>query len=231
MKTSDKFYITFFILLVIFSFFNVGLNRLRFDQILTTQSFLSEKINNPIPLRESETYSKRATIRVPNLSIRRGGFYTGSAFKVDKNLWITARHVINDCNAVFVSISNKKEKTNYELIKEVFIHPRSDMAAFYFSNSGDYFDVPNYADKDYRSFVRKKAFSIGYPGGNPGNIQLGYLGKASLKNEMYKIIEPIFVWNILDKMPNDLFSVGGISGGPLLNKNANLIGVMFAEQL
>ena len=229
MTKTDKFFLAFFLLLIIFSLLNILINRARFDQVLTKKNIISEEKTNPIPVRPTETFSNRAVIKVSSQSLRRGGFYSGSAFKIDSNLWITARHVINECNAVYVIDQNLNQ--SYSLISEVFIHPKSDMAAFYFSNDSDYFDLPYYADKGYKSFLRTSAFSLGYPNGKPGNMHLRYLGKASLKNENYNLIEPVFVWSILAKKPNNLDSVGGISGGPLLNKKGKVIGVLVSEQL
>jgi len=225
----DKFFLALFLCLVIFSFLNILINRAEYDQVLTKQNIISEERTNPIPVRPTETFSNRAVIKVSNQSLRRGGFYSGSAFKIDSNLWITARHVINECNAVYVKDQNINN--SYSLISEVFIHPKSDMAAFYFSNESDYFDLPYYSDKGYKSFLRTSAFSIGYPNGKPGNMYLKYLGKAALKNDHYNLIEPVLVWSISAKTPDNLDSVGGISGGPLLNKKGKVIGVLVSEQL
>ena len=79
--------------------------------------------------------------------------------------------------------------------------------------------------------MRQTAISFGFPAGQPGNVKLKYFGKAALENDNFKIVEPIFVWSVMQKTPKNLMSVGGLSGGPLLNNQVELIGLMIAEQV
>jgi S1-C subfamily serine protease len=231
MRNSDKIYLAIFFFLVLASFLNVAVNRVRFDRILTTQVMLDEKSVTEIPTMAEKEIRKRATINVPEVTKRRVGIYSGTAFHVNKGIWLTARHVVDSCNAIYISNVNDKNNFEPKLIKKVFIHPNSDMAAFKFSSDQNFFTPPNFDNKKYKSFLRQTAISFGFPAGQPGNVKLKYFGKAALENDNFKIVEPIFVWSVMQKTPKNLMSVGGLSGGPLLNNQVELIGLMIAEQV
>ena len=197
---------------------------------LTARILLDEKMHSDPKHRPLKTYSRRAMIDVPRTIINKYG-YTGTAFKVGDDLWITARHVVNDCKAAYVQPNSESNEDEYVLIDTTFFHPRSDMAAFRFSNNAKPIKIPKLTDPENKSFLRSKAFAIGYPDGFEGNLSVNYLGKAALRIKDYEIIEPVFVWNVKHKRPKTLTSVGGISGGPLFNDNGKIIGSLVAEQV
>ena len=231
MKIQDKIYLSILFLLVAISFLNVTVNRMVFDRKVTSQVMLDEKLILGIPIPSEKEIKKRATINVPEGSKRRSRIYTGTAFHVDGGIWLTARHVIDSCNAIYVSNFNDKKDLEPKLLEKVFVHPHSDMAAFTLSGERDFLSPPHFDDKKYKSFLRQTAFSFGFPVGQPGTLGLKYFGKAALKNDNFKISEPIFVWSVAQKNPKTLGSVGGLSGGPLLNNQYELIGLIVAEQL
>ena len=69
-----------------------------------------------------------------NIKSKRNQSGSGTAFYVGQNLWITARHVINDCSEVYL-----KHGPNKKFIEKILIHPNSDLALFKYSS----FDIRN----------------------------------------------------------------------------------------
>ena len=67
--------------------------------------------------------------------------------------------------------------------------------------------------------------------GIPRNLYVKYLGKAALHNKNFDLLEPVFVWTVSKKFPEDLTTVGGISGSPMFNAESRLVGVTIAEMV
>ena len=116
MKIQDKIYLSILFLLVAISFLNVTVNRMVFDRKITSQVMLDEKLVLGIPIPSEKEIKKRATINVPEGSKRRSRIYTGTAFHVDGGIWLTARHVIDSCNAIYVSNFNGNKESSGKLI-------------------------------------------------------------------------------------------------------------------
>ena len=115
-------------------------------------------------------------------------------------IWITARHVINDCSEVYL-----KDGSNKQLIEKILIHPNSDLALFKFNP----FDIKNF---NISSKISEKAFSSGYPAGKPGDAALRFLGFMAMEARSYNILEKHSIYAVLDKNQVNLLSFGGLSG-------------------
>ena len=192
---------------------------------------LSNKIDEP-KLRPLDLFSRRPTQTVPKLSAHPGDVALGSAFKVSNNIWFTARHVVDGCKKVFLNKNFNDEQDFGKLLEMIYIHPASDLAAFVYNNSAPSFTIPTLEDDESsKSLLRTKAYTAGYPVGEPGNLYVKYLGKAALSNNNYDILEPIFVWTVSKKFPENLTTVGGISGSPMFNSESRLVGVTIAEMV
>ena len=83
----------------------------------------SDNMSTPGNIKRNLRSLKKFTIQSENKIRRQGG--SGTAFYIGQNTWVTARHVIDQCPKVFMSF-NKKQA----FIKDIFIHPNSDMAIF-----------------------------------------------------------------------------------------------------
>ena len=233
MNILDKLFIGCSLVVVVLSVIDVfDISESAFDHEIkiTNQILLDEKAHNYLDHRPVKSFSRRPKMIIPKSIVNKSG-YTGTAFKVGKDLWITARHVVNYCKKAYVKPNLASTEDDYILIDNTFLHPRSDMAAFRYSNIAKPFQVPTLSDTEYKSFLGTNAFVIGYPNGSQGNLYVNYLEKARLENRDFEIIEPVFVWNVKYKRPHTLTSVGGISGGPLINKNSKIIGSLIAEQM
>ena len=175
----------------------------------------SNKMNTPKSNKKNLRSLPKFTIQSESKIRRQGG--SGTAFYVGQDTWVTARHVINQCPKVMMSFGKKQM-----IIKDIYIHPNSDLAIF--KNNED-IDLPYFEITRYK----EEAFSSGYPAGNPGDLALNYLGHVGLENKSYGVFERGLVYSITDRSPFSLNSIGGLSGGPAFSKDNRLSGILVAE--
>lgn len=193
--------------------------------------FTADIVDNP-ELRPVDTFVRRPIQTVPNYAIHPDMIMVGSGFKVSQNVWFTARHVVDGCKKVFVNEDYDNEQDIGTLLNQVYIHPASDLAAFVYDNIAPSFTVPTLDDDESKkTLLRTTAYTAGYPVGIPGNLYVKYLGKAALHNKNFDLLEPVFVWTVSKKFPEDLTTVGGISGSPMFNAESRLVGVTIAEMV
>ena len=175
----------------------------------------SNNMNTPTSNKKNLRSLPKFTIQSESKIRRQGG--SGTAFYVGQDTWVTARHVINQCPKVMMSFGKKQM-----IIKDIYIHPNSDLAIF--KNKED-IDLPYFEITRYK----EEAFSSGYPAGNPGDLALNYLGHVGLENKSYGVFERGLVYSITDRSPFSLNSIGGLSGGPAFSKDNRLSGILVAE--
>ncbi|MDC3170300.1 serine protease [Paracoccaceae bacterium] len=175
----------------------------------------SESMSTPGSIKRNLRSLPKFTIQSESKIRRQGG--SGTAFYIGQNTWVTARHVINQCPKVFMSFDKKQT-----LIKDIFIHPNSDLAIF---KNQEVSTLPFFEIKKYKN----KIFSSGYPAGNPGDLVLNYLGHVGLENKSYGVFEKGLVYSISDRSPFNLNSIGGLSGGPAFSTDNSLSGILVAE--
>ena len=171
---------------------------------------LITKQKNEINLRNLNRYRL-------NTKSSRNQSSSGTAFYLGNNLWMTARHVINECKKVYLKNDNKNS-----FIEKILIHPNSDLALF--SNNNlipEKFEI----GKEISKFV----FSSGYPAGKPGDVALEFAGFMAMEARSYNILEKHSIYAVLEKNPRNLLSFGGISGGPAFDSSGNINGVVVAE--
>jgi hypothetical protein len=74
-------------------------------------------------------------------------------------------------------------------------------------------------------------FGMGFPQGRPGAVQGRLLGRGQMQARgLFKGRAPTLEWAEVRRAPAFQGSLGGISGGPLLDENGNVLGVMVAEE-
>jgi serine protease Do len=175
----------------------------------------SNKMSTPASNKKNLRTLPKFSIQSESKIRRQGG--SGTAFYIGQDTWVTARHVINQCPKVMMSFG-KKQTT----IKNILIHPNSDLAIFKNKEDVDlpYFEISRY---------KEKGFSSGYPAGNPGDLALNYLGHVGLENKSYGVFERGLVYSITNRSPFSLNSIGGLSGGPAFSKDNRLSGILVAE--
>lgn len=181
-----------------------------------------------LPVENSTILSVKNTIKIP--IERRSSNGSGTAFKIGKDVWITARHVVDGCTNLFLS-----EK----FIKSVYIPPSSDLALLVSNSfSADQFEL-NWTPSDIitskirdDSKIGDDAFSIGFPKGQPGQAHLKFSGYVQMiQKGSYYLKEPVKMWVEVQRQPRSLDQMGGISGGPIFNKNGAVVGVHVANSV
>lgn len=185
----------------------------------------------PIPRRTIEPTTPPATVgaeglRPPSPSdpiieveVDQRGDVTGSAFPVHRTgYWMTARHVVDGCDRVGIVTGRQHAR----LASVLAVHATADVALF---------KVPKYANQPLPVKLRplrrgQAGFGFGYPSGKWAQLHTLLMGRARQRTVgRYRFVEPVLVWSVRNTYPAGVKSLGGISGGPLLDASGTVIGV------
>ena len=147
---------------------------------------------------------------------------TGSAFIVnDKGYWLTARHVAEGCDVTFILIGPKQGLK----VQRVVLHPNAD-AALLITRGG-----PGALPLGATSVRRRAdAYAIGFPKGRPGALHARYLGEMTIRHRGrngYR--ERVNAWSERSRIPGRFGSLGGLSGGAVLDGDGRVIGIVQSE--
>lgn len=151
-----------------------------------------------------------------------GGTSTGSAFSIDPSgLWLTARHVVQGCGRIGV-----RGRQGWARASLAWAHPGADVALIRTQGGTQPFALT--ADAPRRGM---DGFGMGFPQGRPGAVHGQLLGRAQMQARgLFKGRAPTLEWAEVRRAPGFRGSLGGISGGPLLDAQGNVLGVMVAEE-
>ena len=148
----------------------------------------------------------------------------GSAFAISEDgWWLTARHVVDDCERVGLIVSRGAASP----VTEVKVALFADLALLKTNRAPEALAI----DTSERRFqVGQRAFHVGFPQGRPGEAYSRLIGRETLiARGRYDVEEPVLVWAELGRTSGLRGSLAGISGGPALGSNGQVIGVTVAE--
>ncbi|MEQ8966227.1 MAG: serine protease [Azospirillaceae bacterium] len=151
---------------------------------------------------------------------RSGGAYTGTAFALDRAAtYATARHVIDDCSRLVVEVGGRRRG-----VARIVAHARADLAVIELDGGpGEGLVAPDRAAEPGRNDA---GYALGYPQGERGALVGSRLGKAAVT---YRDGAPALgdVWAV-ERYPllADSREIGGISGGPMLDSEYRLSGII-----
>ena len=147
---------------------------------------------------------------------------TGTAFAVADGWWMTARHVVDGCDHVGL-ITGPRQAV---WAQRRLLHPNADLALLAADLSR-----PALALEARAGFARgEDGFALGYPQGRPGDVHARYMGNLRLRSTgRYRTEEVAAVWAEAERVPPNLPSLGGLSGGPMFDRGGNVIGVLVAS--
>lgn len=148
----------------------------------------------------------------------------GSAFAISPDgWWLTARHVVDGCEAVGLIVSRGAAARVVDVKRALF----ADIALLKTESAPAALAI----DTSERSFqVGQRAFHVGFPQGRPGEAYSRLIGRETLiARGRYDIEEPVLAWAELGRTSGLRGSLAGISGGPALSSNGQVIGVTVAE--
>lgn len=146
---------------------------------------------------------------------------TGTAFSVDqKGIWVTARHVADGCDKIVL----QKGDRQFVKIRQVWLHPHADISILR-TNGG----TPSLPGIEKRISRGQDGYSFGFPKGEPGDVHARVIGRRTMAIDgRYSTREPVVAWTQIRRVPDRGTNLGGISGGPWVNANGQIIGVHVA---
>ncbi len=144
----------------------------------------------------------------------------GSAFAIDDaGHWLTASHVLAGCARL--TLNTGRALT----VRKVFNHPRADVSLMVAKPAAD--PLPLNLGQLYQ---RQDGFHIGFPAGKPGDVHGLLIGHASARHGGpggWK--EPVIAWAEVSRNPSRKGSLGGLSGGAVLDRSGAVVGVTVSE--
>lgn len=220
-------------ILAVLLLIGVAINSIFFDGEKATPDFRQQDRTPPIELPDESALPEGNPVPAPDLerdptvfikpdTVRANS--TGTAFSIDdEGYWLTARHVVDNCDRIFLIVDHERRKA--VRVAEVALHPVADVAMLRTKNA-----PPALRLVDRSLTFGEVGFGLGYPKGDPGDIAGKLMGRASLqvigrRGEK----SPLLVWSEQLRMPDRAGSLGGLSGGPMLDTNGAIVGVVVAE--
>jgi len=148
----------------------------------------------------------------------------GTAFAINKTgTWLTARHVVDGCDHVGLRMSDEKFLPVTTEISQEY-----DLATL----TGDWKRSPIRSDLYSPRYLGENGFFFGFPQGRPGEVTGKLLGRGRMKVKgRYNTNESILAWAESGRSAGLKGSLGGLSGGPVLDKDGEIIGVVAAESI
>ena len=145
----------------------------------------------------------------------------GTAFPLSNGLWLTARHVVgDDCARIAMIIDGQ---TILAHIK--YLDPNADLAVL----QTDPVAVPSLPIVTKDPPDDASAFAFGFPKGTLGGTKDQLIGRTHMKlGGRLMGTAPVLSWAELDRSPESFESIQGISGGPMLDDNGNVVGIIVA---
>lgn len=163
-----------------------------------------------------------ASSRDPLFEIETGekGNSTGTAFTIrNDGIWLTARHVVDGCDQVGLIVAPRRAVK----VSRTLSHPRADMAVLWTSRGAPAISI---SDEPLR--VRQQGFHFGFPQSEPGQVSSRLLGRRNMRSTgRYRHTEPVVAWAEQSRSP-ETDTLGGLSGGPVLNEKGEIVGVTVA---
>lgn len=148
----------------------------------------------------------------------------GSAFAISREgWWLTARHVVDGCDRVGLVVSRGAAAPVREVRRALF----ADLALL----RTDSAPAALALDSSEQNFqIGQHAFHVGFPQGRPGEAYSRLIGRETMvARGRYNVEEPVLAWAERGRTLGLRGSLAGISGGPALGANGQVIGVTIAE--
>ena len=161
---------------------------------------------------------------LPSHSIVDGGgaptSSTGSAASVSaEGYWLTARHVVQGCHETLIQTGEKSGIP----VRRAVLHPRADVALLITDGS------PQGIPVSVSPGAKSEAFGVGFPRGQPGVVHGRYLGELTAIYRREGFRERVDAWSKVSEIPRQSSSLGGLSGGAVIDAAGRIIGVVQSE--
>lgn len=146
----------------------------------------------------------------------------GTAFAIDADgNWVTAQHVVEDCRMVYVLVNG-----DWLPVSVLAIHPVADVAVVRSRNGGTAIQI---AAADNLQ-LDQDGFQIGYPQFKPGATHVKLIGRVRVsRTKRGAAMELAYSWAEISRRPDFEGTLGGISGGPIVDSRGVVVGVNILE--
>jgi serine protease Do len=147
---------------------------------------------------------------------------SGTAFPINaRGAWMTAQHVTYQCAQIGLLAASGR---NVLLARVPYAHPAADVAIITANRS-----APPVTFSDAPLSEGQAAYSLGYPRGEVGAAYLQLLGRSRTKGGgRMPFASPTLTWAEVERFPRDLDTLGGMSGGPVVDETGQVVGVLVA---
>lgn len=142
----------------------------------------------------------------------------GTAFLVAPNVWVTAAHVLEECAAGYVRIQGRWRKVSGS--KK---HPVADVALL---TTDAPEKPPTLGITDRPPVMDQDGFHIGFPQGVPSTVYTRFVGLTRIRaGKPGTPVEQGWTWAEQERRPASTGSLGGLSGGPQVDRTGAVQGV------
>jgi S1-C subfamily serine protease len=164
------------------------------------------------------------TLTVDIENVPPGYLERGTAFSFGNHLWFTARHVATaGCDQVVFLDKDKRIPG-----RVAFADPDADLAVLIAPDE----EAPALPIETAAVSDDEHAYAFGYPKGMLGGTEDMLLGRAELKLAgRLNGMAPVLAWTEVARYPDDLESIAGISGGPMIDASGKVIGIIVAASV
>jgi len=149
----------------------------------------------------------------------------GSAFSVSSDgVWLTARHVVEGCSKIAIQTATQ----GYLRVNKTVQHPTADVALILTNGGPERLLIAN------QKVSWRDGYNIGFPAGQPGAVHTRFMGDLTIRHvnrrqpqKGYR--ERVNAWAERSRIPDRSGSLGGLSGGAVLDGRGKVIGIVQAE--
>lgn len=193
-------------------------SRGRAPTVTEPETRLRDTAETGLPLPESDPFDERVMVQVGDVE---DGI--GTAFAINESgAWLTARHVVDGCSRVGLSVGNGRMVP----VDEVRTSTSTDLALLITNRAPA--ALPLALDRELR--IGEAGYHIGFPQGRSGEAVSVLEARSNLVTRgRYAMEEPVLAWSERQRSEGIEGTLSGMSGGPVFDKDGAVVGVTVAE--
>jgi len=162
-------------------------------------------------------------IEIADKGARQGDSF-GTAFVLDRGVWGTARHVIENCGRIHLNLGGR-----WNAASEARMHRNADVAVLRTERTGGA-ALPG-PEPAQTLFLNQSGYHIGYPSGRAAGLRTRLIGRTLVRWPGSAKAEPTLSWVEVERVPEFDGPLGGISGGPVMDEQGRLVGITIASSV